>query len=297
MQCRPGKLTARMSLCRDVPSRRWLGCQALKPWAPVRIWVLLLPGLILSLGPGCRVRPGNPGFTVNAREAETRLAEIGIHRPPLERPLLVLSGYADPGIAPHYLQLHLGEIFANDCILGMDFYTAFTLDECRERVITRTLDAFPSQDPNETVLVDVIAHSMGGLVSRYAAMELPGKRRLRIARLFTIATPHQGANISRPPSLDPRVRYMQAGSRFLRTLDRAFEHRDYELVCYTRLGDVIVAPDAAAPPHYPLWWVPDLPLSPSHLEAPSDPRILLDIVLRLCNQTPVTVEPAPPLPE
>ncbi|MFC1766418.1 esterase/lipase family protein [Planctomycetota bacterium] len=64
-----------------------------------------------------------------------------------------------------------------------------------------------SDDPNQTVQADVIAHSMGGLVSRYAAMEVPGKPRLRIAHLFTIATPHQGALISIPPSPDPRARH------------------------------------------------------------------------------------------
>lgn len=270
----------------------------LKPFSgPSRLCVLLLIGFSLSLAEGCGVRPQNPGFTVDASKAEFRITEMAARHPTLVRPLVVLSGYADPGIAPHYLLTHLGDIFADDRIIGMDFYTAFTMDECRERVIARTQQAFPSEGPNETVEVDVIAHSMGGLVSRYAAMELPGKPRLRIARLFTIATPHQGAIISRPPSLDPRVRYMQAGSGFLWTLDRAFEHRDYEMTCYTRLGDIVVSPQAAAPLGYPLWWVPSLPMSPSHLEAPSDPRILLDIVLRLCDETPVTVEPAPPLPE
>jgi hypothetical protein len=138
---------------------------------------------------------------------------------------------------------------------------------------------------------------MGGLVARYAAMPIPGKPRLHIARLFTIATPHQGAIIARPPSPDPRMRCMRAGSPFLESLDKAFPKRDYELVCYARLGDPIVSPHCAAPPDYPLWWVPNLPLSGPHLGAVSDPRILLDIVLRLRGYPPVTAEPARPLPD
>lgn len=259
-------------------------------------YTLLLVFLCASFLGGCGTG-ANPGFSMEPDEAELQLAQHAQEQPSLERPLLLLSGYADPGLAPEFLTTQFSDIFAEDRMIGMNFYTALTMDECRERVIERTHSAFPSTDPNQTVLVDVIAHSMGGLVSRYAAMDIPGKPRLRIARLFTIATPHQGALISIAPSLDLRVEAMRAGSDFLQTLDDAFSKRDYEMICYTRLGDVIVAPKAAAPPDYPLWWVPNLPLTASHLDAPGDPRILLDIVRRLRNQKPITVEPAPPLPE
>ncbi|MFC1652266.1 esterase/lipase family protein [Planctomycetota bacterium] len=240
--------------------------------------------------------PKNPSFLVDTDEAAARLAKQRVMQPKLVRPVVVLSGYADPGIAPYYLRAELGKVFNDDRIIGMSFYTSLTMDECRARLIEKTHRAFPSHNPNETVCVDVVAHSMGGLVARYAAMDLPGKPRLRIERLFTIATPHQGATIAYPPSPDPRVRYMHAGSEFLETLDWAFPNRDYEMICYTRLGDTIVPPKNAAPPNYPLWWVPNLPLSGSHVEAPGDPRIFLDIVRRLRYFPPITVGTPTPLP-
>lgn len=262
-----------------------------------RFYPLLLLGLCTHLLGSCHMGSDNPGFSVEVDEAKSLLAQQEQEQPSLVRPLLLLSGYTDPGIAPEYLVTQFSNIFAEDRMIGMNFYTTLTMDDCRDRVIEKTNQAFPSSDPNQTVVVDVIAHSMGGLISRYSAMDIPGKCRLRIARLFTITTPHQGALISIPPSLDPRVEDMRAGSNFLQTLDSAFPERDYELICYTRLGDTIVAPRAAAPPDYPLWWVPNIPFTAAHLNAPSDPRILLDMVLRLQNQKPVTIDPAPPLPK
>jgi len=257
----------------------------------------LLAGLCFSLLGGCGVGPPNPSFVMDVDGAERLLDQQHEKDRFLVRPVLILSGYADPGLAPHYLSTQLASIFTDDRILGMDFYTALTFDQCRERVIERTNLAFPSANPNQTVTVDVIAHSMGGLVARYAAMDIPGKPRLRIARLFTISTPHRGAIIAKPPNPDLRMRYMREGSDFLKTLDRAFYKRDYQMTCYTRLGDRIVAPDAASPLLYPLWWVPNIPMSDSHMAAPADPRIILDIVLRLQGQRPLTQDPACPLPK
>jgi pimeloyl-ACP methyl ester carboxylesterase len=257
----------------------------------------LLTVLCFSPLGGCGVGPSNPSFVMDVDGAERLLAQQREKERSLVRPVLVLSGYADPGLAPQYLCAQLESLFGGDRILGMDFYTALTFDQCRQRVIERTNHAFPSSNPHQTVTVDVIAHSMGGLVARYAAMDIPGKPRLRIARLFTISTPHQGAIIAKPPSPDLRMRYMREGSDFLKTLDRAFYKRDYQMTCYTRLGDHIVAPEAASPLLYPLWWVPNIPTSDAHMAAPADPRILLDIVLRLQDQVPLTQEPACPLPE
>lgn len=253
--------------------------------------------ICFSLLVGCGSRHLNPGFNMSTRQAQKGLAQQREEQPSLVRPLVVLSGYADPGLAPHFLRNTFGEIFDANDIVGTAFPTAMTLDACRKRVIELVNNTFPSEDPNLTVEVDVIAHSMGGLVSRYAAMEIPGKPRLRIANLFTIATPHQGALISIPPSPDPRVRDMRSGSEFLETLDAAFPARDYEMTCYVRLGDIIVAPKAAAPPNYPLWWASNSPVRAAHMIAPKDPRILLDITLRIRGLPPITTEPAPPLPD
>jgi len=80
------------------------------------------------------------------------------------RPLVVLSGYADPGLAPHFLSNTFGEIFDANDIVGTAFPTAMTLDACRERVIELVNKAYPSEDPNLTVEVDVIARYLERLL-------------------------------------------------------------------------------------------------------------------------------------
>ena len=68
--------------------------------------------------------------------------------------------------------------------------------------------------------------SMGGLVARHAALPREDGRRLNVARLFTIATPHRGARLadfrlSLLPVWDQKVLSMTTASPFLARLDAA----------------------------------------------------------------------------
>jgi hypothetical protein len=69
----------------------------------------------------------------------------------------------------------------------------------------------------------------------------------------------------------------------------------YRLFAYVRLGDGVVGEEHAAPPGVNAWWVPN-GLSFSHLLAGYDDRILADILRRLRDEEPYSIEPAAPLP-
>lgn len=71
----------------------------------------------------------------------------------------------------------------------------------------------------------------------------------------------------------------------------------YQLYPYVRLHDEIVGEQHAAPPDRDPLWLPNPPLTLSHAGAMADDRILADIGLRLRNETPLSHEPATPLPE
>lgn len=62
--------------------------------------------------------------------------------------------------------------------------------------------------------VDVVGHSLGGLIARYWAQELGGARRLD--RLVTLATPHHGTTNAR---LLDQARDMRPGSELLERLE------------------------------------------------------------------------------
>ena len=195
-----------------------------------------------------------------------------------------------------------------------------SFDACRLRVAQAVDRAFPSDDSNQTVEVDVIGLSMGGLVGRYCAAEFvpagetpssqpsPGGRgsksgkRLRIRRLFTTSSPHLGAvRAERLPQLLELQRDMTPGSELYERLERAEASAGasgtrYELVPYVRLGDDVVGSANAAPKGRTAWWVTNPPGQFAHVGAMTDPRILADVVRRLRGEKPITKEPAAPLP-
>ncbi len=109
--------------------------------------------------------------------------------------------------------------------------------------------------------VNLVGHSMGGLVIRYA-VDVLGLHD-RVDRAITIASPHGGSAFALLAGLVPGRRQltrsaaqMRPGSRFLRELDRAARENTASAVRWTALystGDFIVAgrsaklrtPDAA----------------------------------------------------
>ncbi|MEM7577791.1 MAG: hypothetical protein AAF328_09970, partial [Planctomycetota bacterium] len=154
----------------------------------------------------------------------------------------------------------------------------------------------PGDNSGLTVAVDAVALSMGGLVCRYAAVDLPGRRRLNLQRLYTVGTPHRGAAWGTRWSLDRLVRDMKINSPFLVELEASRGDAPYELVSYVRLGDGIVGEENAAPPGETPIWVDNLPGSRAHANALHDPRIRADILLRLRGLEPLAQPERVPLP-
>ena len=256
--------------------------------------------LLLALGcVGCASAKPNPSFAVSSDDARRALGEMRSNPKQLDRPLVVLSGFCDPGIASSHLRSEFRRLTGDDRVIGVSFLFCGDFDACRRQVIAAVDKAFPSDDPLWTTEVDVVGVSMGGLVGRYAAvptLNQPEGRRLRVARLFTISTPHRGAALAGLPTIDRLQIDMRAGSRFLRDLDAAYEGGGYELFPYVRLSDVPVGPPNAAPRGRTAWWVSNLPLQDSHMGAPTDPRIVADIARRLRGEAPFTTDPPAPLP-
>jgi len=232
----------------------------------------------------------DPDFPVTLRQADTQLQRFRTHHPALQRPLVVVGGFLDPFVAEVVLLHHLGRHLTDDAPrCGVSFVAWDTFDSCRRKLIDKVQRSWPSNDEHWTTQVDVLAFSMGGLVARHAALPLgPGargpERRLKIHRLFTIATPHRGANWAPLGALNPLAQSMKPGSAFLARLDAALPDATYTLLPYVRRGDWIVGTDNAAPPGRDPWWVSARPLQFSHLQAVGDRRILADVLRRLAGQ-------------
>jgi len=241
----------------------------------------------------------NPSFPVDAADAKEILSDLRDSPASLERPVVVFAGFQDPGFGSASVAAKLRRQFTDGTkVISVSFFGVGSFDDCRERAI-RVIDAaFPPEDPVWTREVDVIGISMGGLVARHAARERDeGEfgRRLRINRLFTIGTPHRGANLATLPTFDRLQIDMRAGSDFLAALNDDPTSSDFEIIPYGRLGDTIVGVENVAPPGMQPWWLPNLPFEFAHLTSASDPRILADIAMRLRGEKPLTVgSPLPP---
>ena len=249
---------------------------------------------------GCAAPPTNPSFAVSVYDAQRELSEMRSQPKPLQRPLVILSGFADPGFASNNLRSEFRKVTGDDRVIGVSFLFCGDFDDCRRRVIEAVDKAFPGDDPEWTTEVDVVGVSMGGLVGRYAAVasnDPAQSRRLRIARLFTISTPHRGAAWAVLPALNRMHRAMRPDSSFLRGLAEAeAEGGDYEIYPYVRLGDAIVGATNAAPHGRSPWWVPGEALQDAHLMASLDARIVADVARRLRGEPPFTTDPPQPLP-
>lgn len=257
---------------------------------------------LLAMSVGCVARQ-NPSFPVTTAEAKAALREMRRDPRPLDRPVVIAAGLLDAGMDVSEMAGVLRRVTVNgdrDKIMTATFMSLTTgsFDGCRDHLIEKIERTWGGTGTGETIEVDVIGFSMGGLVARHASRpRTDGGTRLVIRRLFTISTPHRGARMAGMPTFDDRTIDMRAGSDFLTALDDALPAADYTMCSYTRLGDLIVGPENAAPPGRDPWWVPTPPLSFSHLGAATDPRIMADIARRLRGELPLTTEPPAPLSE
>ncbi|OKK06036.1 lipase [Streptomyces sp. CB03234] len=70
--------------------------------------------------------------------------------------------------------------------------------------------------------VDIVGHSLGGLIARYYVQRLGGDRRVRT--LVTLGTPHSGTTAAPLAGAHPLVRQMRPGSSVVRELSEPAPH-------------------------------------------------------------------------
>lgn len=236
---------------------------------------------------GCRA-PVNPSFDLTMRDAIADTKRMAAAPVTLQRPVVVLAGWQDPGVGSASVAAKLRKMTGDDRIISVSFFFNMTFEACRIKTINHVREAF-----GDDVEVDVIGVSMGGIIARYAAMDQHDQP-LRIKRLFTLSTPHRGARIAAVPFPDPRARDMKARSPFMQRLDAA--SRTYPIIPYVRLHDFMVGVHNASPLGDNPWWVSRPMLQPSHLFSFTDARLLADIARQLRGEEPFTHPPAAALP-
>jgi hypothetical protein len=217
------------------------------------------------------------------------------HPHALRRPLVIVGGIMDPGIACSWERSEFSKLTGDDRIVAVSLGGCFTFDSCRKKIVEAVNDTFPDHPPDKTVEVDVVGYSLGGVAARHAGRrDKPGPW-LDIARLFTISSPNRGARAANfPLVIEPVQSDLRPGSRFICELNR--DPADYPIYSYVCLGDPVIGDANAALPGETPWWVPDAPLTTPHTEAFFDPRILADIARRLRDEPVLAHSPPTTLP-
>ncbi|HSU65762.1 MAG TPA: hypothetical protein VLJ39_02720, partial [Tepidisphaeraceae bacterium] len=222
--------------------------------------------LLWALAGGCATQPLNPSFPVTLDAAKRDLRRMSADPKPLEMPLVVISGLLDPGVGALTMESDFRLISKRPRIAAISLFDCTSFEQCRRKIVDVVGRAFPFDSPRETAEVDVIGYSLGGVAARLAANPPGNQRRLHIHRLFTIDSPHQGADrASQLPLLHPLQADLRAGSALLVRLNAT--PPDFPVFAYVRLNDKPVGPANAAVPGQPLWWVPTPPMSNPHMGA------------------------------
>lgn len=211
--------------------------------------------------------------------------------------MVVLGGWRTWDVSTRGLASRIRRLVGTDRtrVLSVSFLLKSDLESMARKVIRRVEQRWPSDDPEQTIEVDVVGLSMGGLVARLAAAEPDPRtgKRLRIARLFTIGTPHRGAKLADHIAIDRAARQMRAGSALLRRLDSPSTESDYALVAYARTNDRWVGATRSSPPGQDPIWTPG-PRFMSHQTISLDKWIITDIARRIRGEAPLGHPSAPP---
>ncbi|MFF8804256.1 esterase/lipase family protein [Streptomyces omiyaensis] len=190
------------------------------------------------------------------------------------RPVVLLHGFADN----HSVFLLLRRALARHGrahVEALD-YSPLTWDlrtaaEALGRRIERIADRTGRAE------VDLVGHSLGGLVARYYVQRLGGDARVRT--LVTLGTPHAGTTVARLADAHPLVRQMRPGSEVLRELAAPAPGCRTRFVSFWSDLDQIMVPVETARLDHPDLLVHDVRVSGiGHLALPVHPTVTAGIL-------------------
>ncbi|MFE9683492.1 esterase/lipase family protein [Streptomyces sp. NPDC006285] len=124
--------------------------------------------------------------------------------------------------------------------------------------------------------VDIVGHSLGGLIARYYVQRLGGD--VRVRTLVTLGTPHAGTRVVPLMNAHPIVRQMRPGSGVLRELCEPAPHCRTRFVSFWSDLDQLMAPLETACIEHPDLLVRNIRVSGiGHLALPVHPAVAAGI--------------------
>ncbi|MFI8386400.1 esterase/lipase family protein [Streptomyces sp. NPDC085540] len=167
-------------------------------------------------------------------------------RPPATRPpVLLLHGFTDNRSVFVLLRRALG---AGGRHVEAYNYSPFSLDlRVTARHLARRVEELCERTGQERV--DLVGHSLGGLVGRYYVQRLGGDTRVRT--LVTLGTPHSGTRVAPFMDAHPLIRQIRPDSEVLTELAAPAPGCATRCVAFWSEFDTIMTPVATARIEHP----------------------------------------------
>ncbi len=212
---------------------------------------------------------------------------------PIDRPIVVISGYLDPGLYAGVVSRELRRLTSHD---PADFRVArFALHGAIEPMAECVVEKLRAIAGGARASFDLVGLSMGGLVARRVAAVVNAGDEIRVERVFTLGTPHRGSTLAERIAPTEAARQMRPGSDFLRELDAALGLSGIELVAYQMDADAVIGDGRGVPDGHPGHRLPRRPGEP-HLHIMGDPIAILDIARRLRGEPAILIPQGPVKP-
>ncbi|MEO1716351.1 MAG: hypothetical protein AAFR76_04495 [Planctomycetota bacterium] len=246
---------------------------------------------------GCSVNRAveNPAFPLTFADAKADLDRMRDDPKPLDRPVVVLAGYRAWPMLAQGVRYKLFSVTSGEPkdFLPISYTFQGDIEKIAGMVTRRIEERWPSESPDETIEVDIVGISMGGLVARTASLplgDLPDgnetrTKRLKIGTLYTMGSPHRGAILANRIAPDKAARSMKPGSEFMEYLNAQAESHEFEIVPYAHLNDTWVGATNTAPPGQEPIWTGGTKIM-SHFSITTDDRIMADLARRLRGEEP-----------
>ncbi|MFE0425879.1 esterase/lipase family protein [Streptomyces sp. NPDC058953] len=217
--------------------------------------------------PGAPKTAGAAGAAGAAKAPTARRSrEDGTPEP---RPVLMLHGFVDNRSVFVLLRRSLARHGWRD--LQCLNYSPLTCDiHAAAELLGRHVEEVCARTGRDGV--DLVGHSLGGLIARYYAQCLGGD--LRVRNVVTLGTPHTGTSVVPLASAHPIVRQMRPDSPLIAELSRPAPGCRTRFISFWSELDQWMVPLETAQLHHPDLWTENVRVSGiGHLALPVHPAV------------------------
>ncbi|MEU8893228.1 alpha/beta fold hydrolase [Streptomyces sp. NPDC048442] len=203
------------------------------------------------------------------RSVEPEIPTAGRSRPPV----VLLHGFVDNRSVFVLLRRSLAR--HGWCHLASLNYSPLTCDiRTAAELLRRHVEEICARTGHSEV--DIVGHSLGGLIARYYTQRLGGDTRVRT--LVTLGTPHEGTRVAPPMSAHPLVRQMRPGSSLIEELALPAPGCRTRFVSFWSDLDQLMLPVETARIHHPDLIAQNVQVSGiGHLALPVHPAVAAGI--------------------